>query len=160
MAASVLPDVSIPPSQPPPAFLGGAVTTPAGFQVIRRSGTLSVLRRTARSPTPSPRPSSPWKAPQPPSSRRIHDSIQVPHRPDRRQPSAAAPIPPAPSTSRISRTRLSSPSCAPASTRVARAYVLYRAERTEQRRLRSDVSHPLRPHPQGPPRLGRSRSTR
>ncbi len=133
MAASVLPDLD-PSLQPPSAFLA---ETHTAFQVIRRSGTLSPFDHSKISNAIT-KAFIAVEGSAASGSRRIHDAVEdlthqiVEALSGRAGNSRALHIEDIQDQVELALMRSGEH-------KVARAYVLYRAERTEQRRLRADV---------------------
>jgi ribonucleoside-diphosphate reductase alpha chain len=138
MAASVLPDLD-PSLHVPSGALGGSALPGAstGFQVIRRSGELSGFDESKISNAIT-KAFIAVEGTSATSSRRIHDAVEqmtrhiveaLSRRADKSRALHIEDI-----QDQVELTLMRS-----GEHKVARAYVLYRAERTEQRRLRADV---------------------
>jgi ribonucleoside-diphosphate reductase alpha chain len=138
MAASVLPDLD-PSLQVPSAILGGALSpaSAAGFQVIRRSGDLSTFDQSKISNAIT-KAFIAVEGSTATSSRRIHDAVEeltrqiVEALSRRTNKSRALHIEDIQDQVELALMRSGEH-------KVARAYVLYRAERAEQRRQRAEV---------------------
>jgi ribonucleoside-diphosphate reductase alpha chain len=144
MAAAVLPDLD-PSYQVPTAALGGAsiAGSPGGFQVIRRSGELSAFDQSKISNAIT-KAFIAVEGTTATASRRIHDAVEqmtqqiVEALSRRADKSRALHIEDIQDQVELALMRSGEH-------KVARAYVLYRAERSEQRRLRAEVVIPSVP---------------
>ena len=136
VAATALPDLDT-PLQVPPSFLAGAHTATDGFQVIRRSGSLSTFDA-AKIANAITKAFIAVEGTAATSSRRIHDAVAeltgqiVEALSGRADKARALHIEDIQDQVELALMRSGEH-------KVARAYVLYRAERAEQRRLRADV---------------------
>ena len=140
MAATALPDLDT-SLQAPPSFLPGKVeggsSISAGFQVIRRSGSLSVFDESKISNAIT-KAFIAVEGAAATGSRRIHEAVEaltrqivesLSHRADKARALHIEDI-----QDQVELALMRS-----GEHKVARAYVLYRADRTEQRRLRAEV---------------------